>query len=108
MAEPNGAPYRTARREWVGRDLPGLGTLELSWACCGIDYPHLIAGDASALLYNRIMPWDHLPWSLLLTEAGGVIGHLDGTDITPQELRAGLVCAPDRETYDAVVAAMAA
>ncbi|WP_418058223.1 inositol monophosphatase family protein [Pimelobacter simplex] len=101
------APYRTARRTWVGRDLAGLGTLQLTWACCGVDYPHLIAGDAAALLYNRSMPWDHLPGSLILTEAGGAIGRHDGTPLTPRRLDGGIVAAPDRATYDAVVASLA-
>jgi len=107
VAGPGTAPYRTARRSWVGRDLAGLGTLQLTWACCGVDYPHLIAGDAAALLYNRSMPWDHLPGSLILTEAGGAIGRHDGTPLTPLRLDGGIVAAPDRATYDAVVASLA-
>jgi fructose-1,6-bisphosphatase/inositol monophosphatase family enzyme len=100
-------PYRTARRAWVGRELPGLGTLELTWACCGVDYPHLIAGDARALVYNHSKPWDHLPGSLLVQESGGWIGGKDGRPFDPQGLGGGLVSAPDRPTYDAVVAALA-
>ncbi|GAA1509478.1 inositol monophosphatase family protein [Nocardioides humi] len=99
-------PFRTARRAWVGRELGGLGTLELTWACCGVDYPHLVAGDARALLYSRSMPWDHLPGGLILTEAGGTIGQHDGTPLQPQALAGGIVAAPDRATYDAVVAAL--
>lgn len=102
------APYRTARRQWVGRELPGLGALELTWACCGVDYPHLIAGDAAALVYNRSMPWDHLPGGLILTEAGGVLGRHDGGPLVPRALEGGIIAAPDRETYDAVVTALAA
>ncbi|GAA4803844.1 inositol monophosphatase [Nocardioides caeni] len=102
------APYRTARRAWVGRDLPGLGTLELTWACCGVDYPRLIAGDAAALVYSRSMPWDHLPGSLILTEAGGVIGDHEGGPYRPQAPSSGLIAAPDRDTYDAVRAALTA
>lgn len=105
-AATDAVPYRTARRAWVGRTLGDLGTLELTWACCGIDYPHLIAGDAQALVYSRSMPWDHLPGSLILTEAGGVIGQHDGSPMQPQRLAGGLVAAPDRATYDAVVAAL--
>ncbi|PWN04476.1 inositol monophosphatase [Nocardioides silvaticus] len=100
-------PYRTARRQWVGRELPGLGTLQLTWACCGVDYPHLIAGDARALVYNHSKPWDHVPGSLLVQESGGWIGGKDGTAFSPQALGGGLVSAPDRTTYDAVVAALA-
>src|SRR6187399_2403044 len=76
-------PYRTARRAWVGRALPGLGVLELTWACCGVDYPHLIAGDARALVYNHSKPWDHLPGSLLIQESGGWIGDHDGRAFDP-------------------------
>ncbi len=108
VATVAGTPYRTARRQWVGRDLPGLGRLELTWACCGVDYPHLIAGDAAALVYSRSMPWDHLPASVILTEAGGVIGGHDGAPLSSQALSGGIVAAPDRATYDAVVAALAA
>ena len=99
-------PYRTARRAWVGSELPGLGVLELTWACCGVDYPHLIAGDARAIVYNHSKPWDHLPGSLLVQESGGWIGGKDGEPFAPQGLGGGLVSAPDRATYDAVVAAM--
>jgi fructose-1,6-bisphosphatase/inositol monophosphatase family enzyme len=107
MTAAGEAPYRTARRAWVGRELPGLGVLELTWACCGVDYPHLIAGDARALVYNHSKPWDHLPGSLLVQESGGWIGGNDGRPFDPQGSGGGLVSAPDRATYDAVVAALA-
>lgn len=106
VAASTGAPFRTARRQWVGRDLGDLGTLELTWACCGVDYPHLVAGDAAALVYSRSMPWDHLPGALILTEAGGAIGRHDGGPLLAQRLEGGIVAAPDKATYDAVVAAL--
>lgn len=106
VATGTGAPYRTARRQWVGRELAGLGTLELTWACCGVDYPHLVAGDAAALVYSRSMPWDHLPGSLILTEAGGVIGRHDGQPLAPRGLEGGIIAAPDQETYERVIAAL--
>ncbi len=105
---PPGTPYRTARRAWVGRDVPGLGVLELTWACCGVDYPHLIAGDAAALVYNHSRPWDHIPGALLTAESGAHVGMLDGSPFAPQALGAGIVVAPDKATYDDVVAAFAA
>ena len=106
LADPP-PPYRTARRAWVGRELPGLGTLELTWACCGVDYPRLVEGHARAIVYNHSKPWDHLAGSLLVQEAGGWIGAIDGGDYRPQALGGGLVSAPDRSTYDDVVAALA-
>ena len=101
-----GTPYRTARRRWVGRELGDLGTLELTWACCGVDYPHLVAGDSRAHVYNHSKPWDHLPGALILTEAGGHVGMIDGAPFDPRRLGPGIVGAPDEETYDAVVAAV--
>jgi len=104
---PTGAaPYRTARRAWVGKELPGIGPLELTWACCGVDYPRLISGEARVLLYSRSMPWDHIPGALILREAGGVIGRHDGSPLAPQRLEGGIIAAPDQQTYDAVVASL--
>lgn len=101
-----GAPYRTARRKWVGAELDGLGALALSWACCGVDYPRLVEGEARALVYNHSKPWDHLPGSLLLAEAGGHVGFLDGSPYDARIAGPGIIAAPDQDTYDAVVAAI--
>jgi fructose-1,6-bisphosphatase/inositol monophosphatase family enzyme len=106
LTESTGSPYRTARRKWVGKELGDLGTLELTWACCGVDYPHLVAGDSRAHVYNHSKPWDHLPGALILTEAGGHIGMIDGAPFDPRRLGPGLVGAPDKDVYDEVVAAV--
>ncbi len=89
---------------WALRDssLGDLPRMRLSWVCCGVDYPRLIEGAADYLLYSRSNPWDHAPGSLLVTEAGGAIGHPDGTAYTPRSLAPGLVVAVDRHTYAAV------
>ena len=34
----------TSRRRWIGRALDGLPPLELTWVCCGVDYPKLVEG----------------------------------------------------------------
>ena len=70
--QPAGDPAEwrgvTSRWRWLGRSLGELRPLKLSWVCCGVDYPHLIEGDADFLLYGRrANPWDHAPGSLLLT-----------------------------------------
>jgi fructose-1,6-bisphosphatase/inositol monophosphatase family enzyme len=93
----------TSHRSWIGRALGGLRALELTWVCCGVDYPHLVEGDADYALFGRAMPWDHAPGSLLLAEAGGYVGTLDGSPYRPQEAPPrGLVSAADRATYDLV------
>jgi hypothetical protein len=98
----------TSRRKWLGRALPGLRPLELTWVCCGVDYPHLAEGDADYVLYGRAKPWDHVPGSLLLHETGAHVGTLTGEPYDPRNVsREGLVAAGDRATYDLVVAALA-
>jgi fructose-1,6-bisphosphatase/inositol monophosphatase family enzyme len=93
----------TARRSWIGRALGTLQALELTWVCCGVDYPKLVQGAADYALYRQAKPWDHAPGSLLLAEAGGFVGTFDGSPYRPQlEPPSGLVAAADRATYDLV------
>ena len=93
----------TSRRSWIGRALGTLRELELTWVCCGVDYPRLVEGAADYALYRKTKPWDHAPGSLLLSEAGGVLGTFGGEPYRPQEpAPSGLVAAADRATYDLV------
>ena len=89
---------------WAMRDqrLGDLPAMRLSWVCCGVDYPKLIEGATDYIVYSRSNPWDHAPGSLLVTEAGGTVGHPDGTPYGPRSLRPGLVVAVDRPTYAVV------
>jgi fructose-1,6-bisphosphatase/inositol monophosphatase family enzyme len=93
----------TSRRSWIGRAVGTLRALELTWVCCGVDYPKLVEGAADYAVFRRAKPWDHAPGSLLLTEAGGFVGTFDGSPYRPQaDPPLGLVSAADRETYDLV------
>jgi len=93
----------TARRGWIGKALGAMRALDLTWICCGVDYPKLVEGAADYALYRRGKPWDHAPGSLLLTECGGVLGALDGTAFRPQATPPRvLLAAADRTTYDRV------
>ena len=102
---PLGAELRgvTSRRNWIGRALGALRALDLTWVCCGVDYPKVVEGAADYALYRRAKPWDHAPGSLLLTEAGGHVGTFDGSPYRPQGAPpVGLITAADRATYDVV------
>lgn len=94
--DPVGA---TSMRRLRGRVLAGLPPLRLSWVSCGVDYPRLIEGAADYLVYGRSHPWDHVPGSLLVAEAGGVMGHPDGSPYSPRSLQPGLVVAADEQTF---------
>ena len=73
----------TSRRSWIGRALGTLRALDLTWVCCGVDYPKLVEGEADYALYRKAKAWDHAPGSLLLTEAGGFVGTFDGVPYHP-------------------------
>ena len=100
----------TSRRKWLGRALADdLRPLELTWVSCGIDYPHLAEGDADYVIYGRANPWDHVPGGLILTEAGGFLGTLDGGAYRPTDDHGvdgaapqGIVAAADRATYETI------
>jgi fructose-1,6-bisphosphatase/inositol monophosphatase family enzyme len=94
----------TSRRALLGRRLGDLRPLELTWVCCGVDYPKLIEGAADFIVYGRPNPWDHVPGSLLVAETGGYVGTLDGEPYDPRAAPGGgLVVAADRRVYDTVV-----
>jgi fructose-1,6-bisphosphatase/inositol monophosphatase family enzyme len=99
----------TSKWRWLGRSLGELKPLKLTWVCCGVDYPHLVEGDADFVVYGRALPWDHAPGTLLLTEAGGYAGTHDGQPyrptgpVEPDGRPAGLLAAADRATYEHVV-----
>ncbi|MCG8656315.1 inositol monophosphatase family protein [Yimella sp. NH-Cas1] len=92
----------TSRRSLLNEQIGDLPPLKLSWVCCGVDYPHLAAGDADFLLYGGSMPWDHAPGSLLLAETGGTVGYADGSPYDPTSLQTPLLAAGDRTTFDRV------
>jgi fructose-1,6-bisphosphatase/inositol monophosphatase family enzyme len=93
----------TSRSSWVGRALGDLRPLELTWACCGVDYPQLVEGAADYVVYGRSLPWDHAAGLLLLTETGGYVGTVDGSAYRPQlEPPPALVAAADHATFERV------
>lgn len=92
---------------WNGTSPGGLSPIKQTWTCCGVDYPQLIQGAADALMWNGTHPWDHVPGSLMLLEAGGSIGDFDGNAYQPLVPARGLIGAADEDTYRAVLAAMA-
>ena len=100
--DPENLSGRTSRRSMLNEQIGDLPPLQLSWVCCGVDYPHLASGDADFLLYGGSMPWDHAPGSLLLTETGGIVGYADGSTYDPTSLQTPLLAAGDRPTFDRV------
>lgn len=87
------------------RNLPKFGSV---WdhRCAAAQYRMVADGSCHFLAFHRTLPWDHAPGWLLHREAGGWSARLDGTEYDASKLSGGLVCAPDRESWHAVVSAL--
>lgn len=74
--------------------------------CAAHEYRMAAAGHCDVLMYNKLMPWDHAAGWLLHREAGGYSAHFDGTAYSPSHLSGGLLCTPDRASWESVRAAL--
>lgn len=69
--------------------------------CAGVAYPRLATGEDDFALFWKLMPWDHAPGELLVTETGGVVRRLDGTPYRADQDGYGLL-AGHAETWEDV------
>ncbi|HEY9538314.1 MAG TPA: inositol monophosphatase family protein, partial [Kiloniellaceae bacterium] len=98
------APPGIARRVEQGR---GRVAAMKSLRCAGAEYLRLAAGETHFSLFTRLMPWDHVPGTLLHSEAGGIALCFDGTPYKATRWReTGLLMAPDRQSWDALHATL--
>ncbi len=79
------------------------GTLaSFGYRCSAHEYRLLASGHAHFVVYNKLMPWDHLAGVLIHGEAGGHSARLDGSRYRPWHLGGGLLAAPDRDSWEEV------
>jgi len=74
--------------------------------CAAHEYRLAAAGQCHILFYNKLMPWDHAAGWLLHREAGGFSAHFDGSTYLPTHTSGGLLCAPDRGSWEAARTAL--
>lgn len=84
--------------------LPRLSQLAgtLNFRCAAHEYRLAATGGLHALVYNKLMPWDHAAGALLHAEAGGHSAQFDGSAYSPRKHTGGLICAPDAAGWQAV------
>ncbi len=73
-----------------------------NYRVAGHDYRLLAGGNTAFAFFNKLMPWDHLAGSLIVSEAGGHVALLDGTAYGPTIRTGGLLAASDRTAWDAL------
>ncbi len=88
--------------------LHGLGHVaaSLSYRCAAHEYRLVAGGHTHFSVYGRLYPWDHAPGVLLHREAGGFAARFDGSPYDPTDTGGGLICAPDRASWQALCRAL--
>jgi fructose-1,6-bisphosphatase/inositol monophosphatase family enzyme len=73
---------------------------QFAYRCAAHEYRLLASGHAHFVLYNKLMPWDHLAGALIHQEAGGHAARVDGSAYLPSHIDGGLLVAPDKQSWD--------
>jgi fructose-1,6-bisphosphatase/inositol monophosphatase family enzyme len=79
-----------------------LGEVTAGHHCAGYEYPAVATDEQQFALFWRVLPWDHVPGSLFLREAGGTVLHLDGSPYHPADSERGLLVAPNDDVWHSV------
>jgi fructose-1,6-bisphosphatase/inositol monophosphatase family enzyme len=90
-----------AQRAVVCANLPKVAGA-WDYRCAAHEYRMVADGHCHFLFFNRLYPWDHAPGWLLHQEAGGYSAQFDGRPYDPTRIDGGLICAPDRESWQAL------
>jgi fructose-1,6-bisphosphatase/inositol monophosphatase family enzyme len=70
-----------------------------NYRVAGHDYRTFASGHCHCVMFNKLMPWDHLPGALIAEEAGGYVRKFDGSRYVPADLTGGLLLATDPESW---------
>ena len=83
------------------RVLANLAKLAISanYRVAGHDYRTMASGHCHTVLFNKLMPWDHLPGTLISAEAGAYVRKFDGSEYRPADFAGGLLLATDKDSW---------
>jgi fructose-1,6-bisphosphatase/inositol monophosphatase family enzyme len=70
-----------------------------NYRVAGHDYRTFASGHAHCVMFNKLMPWDHLPGTLISEEAGAYVRKFDGSRYQPADLTGGLLLATDPDSW---------
>jgi fructose-1,6-bisphosphatase/inositol monophosphatase family enzyme len=71
-----------------------------SYRCAAHEYRAFAAGHFHFLMYQKLMPWDHLAGTLIAEEAGAYAARFDGSPYRPDHVNGGLLVASDKDCWD--------
>lgn len=71
-----------------------------SYRCAAHEYRIFCGGHMHFLMYNKLMPWDHLAGTLISQESGAYAARLDGSPYLPHHVDGGLLLTANEETWE--------
>jgi fructose-1,6-bisphosphatase/inositol monophosphatase family enzyme len=74
--------------------------LATSYRCAAHEYRIFAGGHLHFLMYQKLMPWDHLAGTLIAEEAGAYAARFDGSRYLPAHTNGGLLLATDRGSWE--------
>ena len=87
LGSPRGTVHTRMAPQNVAADvvnrLSGRHEAVPSSGSAATEYSSVIRGEKDFVLYYRLLPWDHAPGALAITEAGGLALHVTGKPYTP-------------------------
>ncbi len=87
-----------ARREIMGN--MAKVRIATSYRCAAHEYRAFASGHFHFLMYQKLMPWDHLAGCLIAEEAGATVRRFDGTPYRPTHTDGGLLVTSDESAWD--------
>ena len=100
-----GSAYgRTKSGVRAGRALNDSGRVRgvHNQGCSGLEYMAIVQGLAQFSLHSRSLPWDHAAGMLIVHEAGGVGGFLDGGAYDPRITDRAVLSAVSPQAWQTV------
>jgi fructose-1,6-bisphosphatase/inositol monophosphatase family enzyme len=70
--------------------------------CSGLEYLDVALGLTQFSLHSRSLPWDHAAGMLIIAEAGGIAGFLDGSPYDPRIIDRPVLGAAGGAAWDIV------
>jgi fructose-1,6-bisphosphatase/inositol monophosphatase family enzyme len=71
-----------------------------SYRCAAHEYRTFAGGHVHYLMYNKLMPWDHLAGVLISEEAGAYARRFDGSPYLPHHVDGGLLITPNKASWE--------
>lgn len=71
-----------------------------NYRCAAHEYRTFAGGHVHYIMYNKLMPWDHLAGALISEEAGAYVRRFDGSPYLPHHLDGGLLLAVDKASWE--------